>query len=135
MKLLKPKEAARELHISYPTIKKWIYQGKIQTIITPGGHHRVPVSEIERLTRINENSSPIKKKQQDLASELSVRNRLTGLITEITHDGLFSEIKMDVEGQEITAIITREGCLEMNLKEGTKALALFKATEVMMSQA
>ncbi len=48
-KLLAPREAANILGISYPTLKQWIYHGKIKSVKTPGGHHRVPESEIDRL--------------------------------------------------------------------------------------
>src|SRR5208337_1549285 len=49
MELLHVPEAARELGVSYPTLKQWIYKRKIKTVMTPGGHHRVPRSEIDRL--------------------------------------------------------------------------------------
>ena len=49
MELLHVPEAARELGVSYPTLKQWIYKRKIRTVTTPGGHHRVPRSEIDRL--------------------------------------------------------------------------------------
>ncbi len=48
-RLLPPREAANILGISYPTLKQWIYHGKIKSVKTPGGHHRVPESEIDRL--------------------------------------------------------------------------------------
>ena len=48
-RLLAPREAANILGISYPTLKQWIYNGKLKTAKTPGGHHRVPESEIDRL--------------------------------------------------------------------------------------
>src|SRR5271166_6841970 len=38
--LLKLREAALELGISFPTIKQWIYKKKIRSIKTAGGHHR-----------------------------------------------------------------------------------------------
>ncbi len=47
--LLPPREASRILGISYPTLKQWIYRGKIKTVKTPGGHHRIPESEIDRM--------------------------------------------------------------------------------------
>jgi excisionase family DNA binding protein len=50
MELLRPVDAARQVGISYPTIKQWIYAGKIRSVQTPGGHHRIPQSEIDRLT-------------------------------------------------------------------------------------
>ena len=47
--LLRPREAALQLRISFPTIKQWIYARKIRSLKTPGGHHRIPQSEVDRL--------------------------------------------------------------------------------------
>ena len=35
--MLKPREVAGMLGISYPTLKLWIYKKKLRTIQTPGG--------------------------------------------------------------------------------------------------
>ena len=42
--LLKLRDAALQLGISFPTIKQWIYKKKIRSIKTAGGHHRIPAS-------------------------------------------------------------------------------------------
>ena len=47
--LLTPREAALRLGISYPAIKQWIYRGKLRAIKTPGGHYRIPESELDAL--------------------------------------------------------------------------------------
>ena len=49
MELVTPREAARRLGVSYPTIKQWIYKGVVRTQPTAGGHHRIPDSEVDRL--------------------------------------------------------------------------------------
>ena len=49
MELLHLREAAERLGISYPTLKQWIYRRKIRSVKTPGGHHRIPVAELDRL--------------------------------------------------------------------------------------
>lgn len=129
MESLKPKDAARVIGISYPTIKQWIYEGKIESVKTPGGHHRIPPGEIERLTGAKA------KTEQAIAHEpISVRNRLLGAVLEIRYDGLFAEVTIEVGGQRIVSIITRRGCEEMGLEKGMKVHALFKATEVMVSR-
>jgi excisionase family DNA binding protein len=75
---LKPSEAATLLNVSYFTLKQWIYGGKIQSIKTPGGHHRIPRSEIERLTGVAQqqddepgraSSEPIKEGHRILVTE------------------------------------------------------------------
>lgn len=49
--ILTPREAAQMVGISYPTIKKWILEGAIKTIKTPGGHHRLTVESVQTLAR------------------------------------------------------------------------------------
>ena len=132
MESLKPKDAAKLIGISYPTIKQWIYDGKIESVKTPGGHHRIPPKEIERLTG---GKAALEAATSNSHFEpISVRNRLLGKVLEISTEGLFSEVTIEVGGQEIVSIITRRGCEELGLKKGMRVFALFKATEVMVSR-
>ncbi len=39
-------QAAEFLNVSIGTLKKYIYQGKIKTLKTPGGHHRLLKSDL-----------------------------------------------------------------------------------------
>ena len=48
MKLFSPREAAKVLGVSYPTLKQWIYKGKIRTVKTAGGHHRIPEKQVDK---------------------------------------------------------------------------------------
>ena len=132
MELLKPQEAARLIAVSYPTFKQWIYQGKVKTIKTPGGHHRIPRSEIDRLTRLAKSST--KPKPAGLQA-ISGRNKLLGIITNVRYSGLLAQVTIDVCGQSVTSIITSDACRELNLKKGVAAYALVKATEVMIIRA
>ncbi|RKX84887.1 MAG: hypothetical protein DRP57_05015 [Spirochaetes bacterium] len=45
-KFLTPKESAKILDISLSTLKKFIYQGRLKTFKTPGGHHRIKLSDL-----------------------------------------------------------------------------------------
>lgn len=42
-------QAAKILNISLATLKKFIYQGKIKTLKTPGGHHRILKSDLFKM--------------------------------------------------------------------------------------
>src|SRR5438132_13115897 len=98
MILLKLPEAANLLSISYPTIKQWIYKGKIQSVRGPGGHHRIPQSEIDRLTQTNAH----KRRRQTVPAVLNMmsgRNKLLGIVESVRHDGLLAEAKINVTGQ------------------------------------
>jgi len=130
-RLLAPREAANILGISYPTLKQWIYRGKIKTAKTPGGHHRVPESEIDRLI-------PKKLERGDLAfrrgnyRKISGRNQLIGRVLSVKYSGLLAQVVLAIGEQHITSIITADAAKEMRLKPGERAAALVKSTEVMI---
>jgi len=128
--LLKPREAAVELRISLPTIKQWIYRKKIRSIRTAGGHHRIPLSEVDRLLfRTRGKTAP---ERTMIMRRLSGRNQLVGRIESVQISGLMAEVVISVGEQRITSIITARSAREMNLKPGQIAAALIKATEVMI---
>jgi molybdopterin-binding protein len=128
MELLKPHDAARLMSVSYPTLKQWIYNGRVQSVRTPGGHHRIPRSEIDRFT----SGSRRKSKRPAGISAISGRNKLLGTVTDVQYEGFLAQVTMNVGGQLITSIITRDACEELKLKKGARAFALIKATEVMV---
>src|SRR5580700_9522639 len=127
---LKPREAALELRISFPTIKQWIYKRKIRSVRTAGGHHRIPQSEIDRfLFRTVGKTEP---ERTLLKRRVSGRNQLVGRIDTVRISGLMAEVKVSIGDQQITSIITASSAREMKLKPGQTAAALIKATEVMI---
>src|ERR1700758_3426839 len=128
--LLRPREAALQLRISFPTIKQWIYARKIKSVRTAGGHHRIPQSEIDRLLfRTRAKTAPERK---EITRRLSGRNQLVGRIDSVRISGLMAEVKISIGEQQITSIITATSAREMKLKPGQTAAALIKATEVMI---
>jgi len=119
-----------QLPISFPTIKQWIYHGKIQSIRTPGGHHRIPQSEIDRLLFRTRGRTEGEREQE--LRRISGRNQLVGRIVQVRTSELMAEVKLSIGGQIITSIITASSARDMNLKAGQTAAALIKATEVMI---
>ncbi len=127
---LKPREAALELRISFPTIKQWIYKRKIRSIRTAGGHHRIPQSEVDRfLFRTRAKTAP---ERTLTMRRLSGRNQLVGRIESVRVSGLMAEVVISIGEQHITSIITARSAREMSLKVGQTAAALIKSTEVMI---
>ena len=128
--LVKLRDAAVELCVSFPTIKQWIYKRKIRSVKTAGGHHRIPRSEIDRLLfRTRGKTEPERSLVQ---RRVSGRNQLVGRIDTVRISGLMAEVKVSIGDQQITSIITASSAREMNLKPGQTAAALIKATEVMI---
>lgn len=128
--MLKPAEAARLAGVSYPTLKQWIYKGKVHSVKTLGGHHRVARSEIERISGVVHSRTPRGKPVGIEA--ISGRNKLHGIVTDIRYEGLLVQLTIDVGGQAITSIITSDATKALRLKKGSAVYALIKATEVMV---
>jgi molybdopterin-binding protein len=128
--LLKLRDAALQLGISFPTIKQWIYKKKIRSIRTAGGHHRIPESEVDRL--LFRTRGRTEKERNLVIRRCSGRNQLVGRIDAVRISGLMAEVEISIGGQQITSIITARSAREMQLKAGQTAAALIKATEVMI---
>ncbi|MEO6965264.1 MAG: helix-turn-helix transcriptional regulator [Acidobacteriaceae bacterium] len=127
--LYTPRDAAERLGISYPTIKQWLYRGKLRAVKTPGGHYRIPEREIHALLHPDEPTAPKPKK---LTSSVSGRNQLVGKVVQLRFDGLLAQVKLAIGDQVVTAVITADAARELHLRPGMKAAALIKATEVMV---
>jgi molybdopterin-binding protein len=131
LKLLKPRDAAKALGISYSTLKRWILTKKIKTVTTAGGHHRVPESELDRHLHVSVVRAPLPQRRSDFR-RISARNQLIGRIVALTIDGLMAQVSLSIGGQRITSVITADAVREMRLKVGQQAAALIKSTEVMI---
>jgi excisionase family DNA binding protein len=81
--LLKPREAAAALAVSYPTIKQWILAGTLKTIKTPGGHHRIPQSALTPM--LKSKPAAAAKESRERFRAVSGRNQLIGRIIELCH--------------------------------------------------
>jgi len=141
MELLRLREAAHQLGISYPTLKQWIYRPRIRSVKTAGGHHRIPRSEIDRvLFRAQSEGNEHRRGRRPaenvssagLEHFISGRNQLVGRIRSLRRVGLLAEVRLDVGGQTVTSIITSRASRDLRLKVGERVAALIKATEVMI---
>lgn len=130
-KLITPREAAQILGISYPTIKQWIYKKKLRTVKTPGGHHRVPESQLDKFLHLAFQGSDVSQRRTTFR-RISGRNQLIGRVMSIKIDGLMAQVSVVIGGQRINAIVTADAVREMRLKTGETIAALIKSTEVML---
>lgn len=128
--MLKLRDAALQLAISFPTIKQWIYKKKIRSVRTAGGHHRIPQSEVDKL--LFRTRGRTEEERRQVIRRVSGRNQLVGRIDSVRVSGLMAEVKISIGGQQITSIITASSAREMQLKKGQTAAALIKSTEVMI---
>src|SRR5262245_2229769 len=138
MALMTVRTAAARLGIGYSTLKQWIYEGKVRTTQTPGGHHRLSDDEIDRLLARHTPAPPSTGRKtsrpRGLIVALSGRNQLRGFVEEVRMDGLLGQVRLRIGDQRLTAVITSDALRELKLRRGDEALAIIKSTEVMVAR-
>jgi molybdopterin-binding protein len=65
---------------------------------------------------------------------VSTRNQLNGTVVAVTLGNVMATIELEVAGQRVVAAVTRESAEELDLKPGDSAVALVKATSVMVGK-
>jgi molybdopterin-binding protein len=137
MALLTVRAAADRLGVGYSTLKQWIYRGEVRTTQTAGGHHRVSDAEVERLLARHQPARAASARRPGppgIIVALSGRNRLRGFVDEVRIEGLMGQVRLRIGDQTLSAIITRDAIDELKLRRGDDALAIIKATEVMIGR-
>jgi molybdopterin-binding protein len=135
MSLLTVRQAAARLGVGYSTLKHWIYEGRVRTRVTSGGHHRIAEAEVDRLL------APSAARGKRAAHHrtgaivaISGRNQLRGYVDEVRVEGLLAQVRLRIGDQTLTAVITRDAVEELKLRRGDEALAIVKSTEVMVAR-
>jgi molybdopterin-binding protein len=136
MTLLTVRQAASRLGIGYSTLKHWIYEGRVRTRVTGGGHHRIADAEVDRLLApaATAGNRAAAADRTGLIVSISGRNQLRGFVDEVRVEGLLAQVRLRIGDQTLTAVITRDAVDELKLKRGDDALAIIKATEVMIAR-
>lgn len=120
------------LGISYPTIKQWILSGKLKTLKTPGGHHRVAFTNLRPF--LDQDALKSDTRSRERYRRVSGRNQLAGKVMSVRIEGLLAEVILAVGDAQVTAIITAQAVRELRLKKGDTAAALIKSTDVMIER-
>src|SRR4051812_44091682 len=135
MSLLTVRQAATRLGVGYSTLKHWIYEGRVRTRLTSGGHHRIADTEVDPLlapsTAAPRGAEP---RRTGLIVGISRRQQLRGYVDEVRVEGLLAQVRLRIGDQTLTAVITRDAVEELKLRRGDEALAIVKSTEVMVAR-
>ncbi|OJY34916.1 molybdopterin-binding protein [Gemmobacter caeni] len=64
--------------------------------------------------------------------KLSARNMLSGTVVDITTGAVTSHVRIDIGGSVLTASITNSAVQDLGLMVGGQAIAVIKASDVMV---
>lgn len=119
--VLTAREAAKYVRLTLATFYRYIWEGKIEAPKI-GGRYRFKKSLLDRWLG----------KKKSGTEDMSGRNKLVGKVTALKRDAIMAQVDIDIGSHKITAVITRDALDELGLGVGDTAIALVKATEVMV---
>ncbi|HEY4202030.1 MAG TPA: TOBE domain-containing protein [Devosiaceae bacterium] len=65
--------------------------------------------------------------------KISARNQIKGTVVEVVKGATTSHVRIDIGNAIVTASITNEAVDELQLAKGKKAIAVIKASDVMVA--
>ena len=65
--------------------------------------------------------------------QISARNQLKGTVVDVVKGATTSHVRIDIGGAIVTASITNEAVDELKLAKGQSAIAVIKASDVMVA--
>jgi molybdopterin-binding protein len=68
----------------------------------------------------------------DPAVPVSARNRFTGLVTRVQVDGVMAQVDIQAGTHRIVSLMSAEAAVELGLEVGSLAVAIVKATTVIV---
>ncbi len=114
------------LGVSVDTLRRWVDHGRIDADRTAGGQRLIEGAALARLA--------IQQAPPHHASDRSARNRLLGVVTHVTRDGVMAQVEIQAGPHRIVSLMTREAADELDLAPGVVAYASIKSTSVVVER-
>jgi len=124
-------EAARLLGVSPDTVRRWADAGRLTTSRTTGGHRTIAGPDLARLSQ--DLAAEAASKQAD-GPALSARNRFTGLVTQVVRDGVMAQVEIQAGPHRVVSLLSAEAVDDLSLEPGVLAVAVVKATNVVVER-
>lgn len=127
MRTFRISEAAELLGVSSDTLRRWAEAGRFETTTLASGRQGV---DGRVLARVAQQMSAAPESGQ--GGRLSARNRLRGIVTRVTRDGVMAQVELQAGPFRIVSLMSREAADELGLEPGVLAVAAVKSTSVVV---
>ncbi|UUT34929.1 TOBE domain-containing protein [Microbacterium elymi] len=118
-------QAARLLGVSDDTVRRWVEQGALP--VTDSSPAEIPGDALAR--RAVELSAAAGDPTDVLSS---ARNRFTGLVTRVIVDQVAAQVDIQAGPHRVVSLMTAEAVRDLGLEVGSLAVAVVKATTVIV---
>ncbi len=119
--------AAEILGVSVETLRRWETEGRLRMERSAGGQRLVTIGEVSRLL---DERRQVSTDRPIIAQ--SARNRFPGIVSRVERDGVAAVVEVMAGPHRIVSLMTAEAVLELGLEVGDEAVAVVKATNVII---
>lgn len=127
MRTYKIGEVASLLGVSVDSARRLADSGRLPTVRTAGGQRVVNARGLARFMA----AAPTETKLEPIVGR-SARNQFPGVVTRVVKDRVAAQVEIQAGPHRLVSLITREAVDELGLAPGVRAVAVVKATNVIV---
>ena len=119
-------QAAKMLGVSADTVRRMVDDGRLRAVRSAGGQRMVDGASLAAIAK------PRKPRAAEVVVGQSARNRFAGIVTRVIKDKVVAQVEIQAGPHRLVSLLTREAVDELDLKPGMPAVAVVKATNVVV---
>ena len=127
MPKIRIKDAAAYLDVSDDTVRRWIEVGMLP--VDTDASNRMVVDGYALAKFAQTQAAPMPDAS---LVQRSARNRFVGLVTDIVVDKVVAQVELQCGPHRVVSLMTSEAVRELGLELGSVAVAVIKATNVII---
>ncbi|MCW2687878.1 MAG: DNA-binding protein excisionase family [Mycobacterium sp.] len=128
MSMIRIREAAELLGVSDDTVRRWIDDGSLPAGQDQSGRKVIAGDTLAEFARTN--AAPLPHDPLGVGS--SARNRFVGLVTRVITDKVMAHVEMQCGPFTVVSLMSADAVRELKLEPGSIAVAVVKATTVIV---
>lgn len=127
MTQIRVRDAAHYLAVSDDTIRRWIEDGTL-----PASKSAQGITVVDGLALAHLARSRAVRPEDPASGSSSARNRLVGLVTKVTADVVMAQVELQCGPHRVVSLMSAEAVRELGIVPGSVAVAVIKATNVIV---
>jgi len=120
-------QAAELLGVSVDTVRRWVDTGRLRATRTQRGRRLIDGEALAKFAIEMTN-----EREGDVVVGQSARNRFPGIVTNVVKDKVAAQVEIQAGPHRVVSLMTREAADELGLAPGVLAVAVVKATNVVV---
>jgi len=114
-------EVAQAVGVSVDTLRRWETEGRL-TFERQGNKRVLPADQL----------APLLASLSGSTSTSSARNRFAGIVVAVKRDEVMAQVELACGDFRVVSLMSRDACDELGLEVGRPAVAVVKATNVIV---